>query len=267
MTRAAPNKVVEGGGRRAIAWKDLVLSDRERAALTTVGKSWLGRMQQEHLAVGAFALLSTRLAAEGVRPALLLSMVTRASNDEGTSLRHQCDNWRDSAAERRCRFPQVYTGCQTVPPANASSSRRTLLHVVEMCCWSETFTGAYLTEMLSRTSHPVVRSVIESLLEDEIDHGRVGWAYLAARVRQGRVDGLSEALPEMAERTMRSAMRNVESPAPSDDPALEQFGFLGPRARKRVFQETLRDVILPGFEVAGVCTRPLRDAATAKEYL
>ena len=136
-----------------------------------------------------------------------------------------------------------------------------------MCCWSETFTGAYLTEMLSRTSQPVVRSVIESLLEDEIDHGRVGWAYLATRVQQERVEGLSETLPEMAERTMRSAMQNTDNPTASDDPALEQFGFLGPRARKRVFQETLRDVILPGFEAAGVSTRPLRDAAIAKGYL
>ena len=53
------------------------------------------------------------------------------------------------------------------PPAD-----RVLLHVVEMCCLSETLTGVYLTEMLGRTSDATVRTLIESLLEDEIDHGR-----------------------------------------------------------------------------------------------
>ena len=42
---------------------------------------------------------------------------------------------------------------------------------------------ALLTEHFARTTDRVAREAIESLLEDEIDHGRVGWAYLAERVR------------------------------------------------------------------------------------
>ena len=59
-------------------------------------------------------------------------------------------------------------------PSRGSPRDRVLLHVVEMCCMSETLTGVYFTEMLARTTDVVAREAIESLLEDEIDHGRVG---------------------------------------------------------------------------------------------
>jgi hypothetical protein len=84
--------------------------------------------------------------------------------------------------------------------AQASATERVLFHVTEMCCLSETFTGVYLKEMLARTTDAVARVAIESLLEDEIDHGRVGWTYLAERAGQRRTGGLDEALPAMLDR-------------------------------------------------------------------
>src|SRR4029079_10138942 len=68
----------------------------------------------------------------------------------------------------------------------ADPAQALLFSVVEPCCISETMTGAYFTEMLEVASHPLARAVVLSLLEDEIDHGKVGWAYLAAAKRDGR---------------------------------------------------------------------------------
>jgi len=135
---------------------------------------------------------------------------------------------------------------------------RVLFHVVEMCCMSETLTGVYFTEMLARSTDLVAREAIESLLEDEIDHGRVGWAYLAARSRDGTLGGLAEALPAMLSRTFRGVLGSRKAASDEDDPRLETCGYLGARVGADVYRRALRDVIVPGLEQLGVELRPSR---------
>ncbi|HEY8039697.1 MAG TPA: hypothetical protein VIF15_07880 [Polyangiaceae bacterium] len=247
-----------GGARRAIAWDDLDGAPLGDAGRRVVGASWLERTRQEHLAVGAFALLARELAEQGC-DALVLSLVTRAACDE---VRH---------AEICRRFAVAMLGADDVPArfrglpgvpmhASAPPPLRVLLHVVEMCCLSETLTGVYFTEMLARTSDPVARAAVESLLEDEIDHGRVGWAYLAERARERQVEGLAEALPAMLDRTFRAVLapRRAATATASDDAALEACAYLGPRASADVYRRALRDVIVPGFETLGIDLAPAR---------
>ena len=125
-------------------------------------------MRQEHLAVGAFALMTPELAGIGCEAAVL-GLVARASADE---VRH---------AEVCRRMAVIMLGEDQVPPAwrglpkvplqvGADARTRALRHVVEMCCLSETLTGAFFTEMHARATDAVARTVVESLLEDEIDH-------------------------------------------------------------------------------------------------
>src|SRR5262249_3406334 len=126
------------------------------------------------------------------------------------------------------KVPRAFRGVPDVPlHANASASERVLFHVVEMCCLSETFTGVYFTEALPRTKHPAMRAAIESLLQDEIDHGRVGWAYLACRVRDGTVGGLSNALPDMLDRVVGRVMNRARVDAHANDDDEEALGTLG----------------------------------------
>jgi hypothetical protein len=240
-----------GGARRVIAWTELgadALGDEGRRR---VGATWLERMKQEHLAVGAFSLLARELAAEGCEP-IVLSLVTRAACDE---VRH-AEICRRFAVELLGAdvVPASFRGLPKVPMhAGAPPGDRVLFHVVEMCCLSETLTGVYFTEMLSRTTDLVAREAIESLLEDEIDHGRVGWAYLAGRARDGALHGLADVLPAMLDRTFRGMLGpRPAASSGNDDAKLETCGYLGPRAGAEVYRRALRDVILPGFEQVGV---------------
>jgi hypothetical protein len=244
---------IGGGARRAIAWSDLgtaALSEGERR---TVGATWLERMKQEHLAVGAFALLARELAEEGCDP-IVLSLVTRASCDE---VRHAeiCRRFA-VALLRDDAVPASFRGLPKVPMHQASSATdRVLFHLVEMCCMSETLTGVYFTEMLARTTDPVAREAIESLLEDEIDHGRVGWAYLAARSRDGTLGDLPAALPAMLTRTFHVVLGAARG-SPPDETRMEACAYLGPGAGAEVYRRALRDVIMPGFEQLGVDLGP-----------
>lgn len=255
MTEGCDFASTGGGARRTVAWAELDAEALGDDGRRTVGATWLERTKQEHLAVGAFALLARELAEEGCDP-VVLSLVTRASCDE---VRH-ADICRRFAVVLmgEDRVPARFRGLPKVPVhPQASPGERVLFHVVEMCCLSETLTGVYFTEMLARTTDRVAREAIESLLEDEIDHGRVGWAYLAERSRDRKLDGLAEALPAMLTRIFEAVLGSPRS-APRDDAGLEACGYLGPAAGAEVYRRALRDVILPGFEQLGLDLRPSR---------
>lgn len=244
------------GARRDIAWERLdarALGPRGRAV---VGASWRERMRQEHLAVGAFALLARELAEEGCST-VVLSLITRAASDE---VRHAeiCRRFAVALMGER-EVPPRYRGLPRVPMHDgATRAERVLYHVVEMCCLSETLTGVYFTEMIARTTDPVAREAVESLLEDEVDHGRVGWAYLAERAREKRLGGLAKHLPAMLDRTFRPVLGAAARKGPADDVRLESCAYLGPRAGADVYRSALADVILPGFEEIGVDLGPAR---------
>jgi hypothetical protein len=249
------------GARRVIDWDALTsathsLPEESRAI---VGRTWLERMRQEHLAVGAFSLLAQELAEQGCDTAVL-GLVARASADE---VRHADVCGRMAVALLgAAKVPRAWRGLPKVPPhSEHDAATRVLLHMVEMCCLSETLTGVFFTEMHARAADPGARIVVESLLEDEIDHGRVGWAYLALRAREHSLAGLREALPDMIDRTFGRALQGVGHKA--DDEAMEAFGYVRESACPAIFLRALRDVVVPGFETLGVdlsCARERIDS-------
>jgi hypothetical protein len=250
MTGDAPS-----AARRTIDWASLADAAREltESTRTVVGDSWRRRMRQEHLAVGAFAQLTQELAAVGCS-SVVLGLVARASADE---VRH---------AETCRLFAVAMLGEEAVPPGfrgvpalpahpGCSASARALLHVVELCCLSETMTGVYFAEMRARASHPAARAAVDSLLEDEIDHGKVGWAYLAERAREDAIGDLPAALPDLLERTFGAAL---ERPQIVDDPRAENFGYLPGEASTLAVRRALRDVVVPGFEALAIPLGPAK---------
>jgi hypothetical protein len=101
-----------------------------------------------------------------------------------------------------------------------------------------------------------MRAVLESLLEDEIDHGRVGWAHLAAVARVEPLDGLSRVLPDMLRRTFVASIRRAAEVPEPDIAARAAVGHVSNDACPGIFRRALRDVILPGFETIGVDLGP-----------
>jgi hypothetical protein len=253
-----------GGARRIIPWEALDANELAPEDRLAVGMRWKSRYEQEHLAVGAFAQIAWEVAACGGEP-VVLAMLTRAASDE---VRH-AEICRRAAA---CflgflgddAVPARLRGVPRVPPhEDATPTERALYHAVEMGCLSETFTGVYLTETLAKTTHPVMRAVVESLLEDEIDHGRVGWAHLAAVARVEPLDGLSRALPDMVRRTFVMSIRKASKVREPDIAAREAVGHVSNDACPGIFLRALREVILPGFETLGVDLGPTMTALRA----
>ena len=247
------------GAGREIPWSALLpsLDDRRRARLV---HAWQWRMEQEHLAVGVFCDLARDLAELGCEP-VVLSLLTRAASDE---VRHADICRRVAELHGAQDLPRGRRGAMPRPAfAGATFEQSVLYRVVETCCLSETFTVAYFTEMLEVATHPLGEAVVRSLLEDEVDHGRVGWAYLAsARSR----DGLAEMLPQLVNDTVAPVIKNAERAPEADDPELVPLGYLGTTRGADIYRRTLHDVILPGFDSVGVDTRATRELVAARGW-
>jgi hypothetical protein len=242
---------------RPIAWDAIEGAARSlpTSARAVIGGTWRERMRQEHLAVGAFAQMTQELAAVGC-DATVLELIARASSDE---VRHaEICRCVATAMLGEGAVPRAWRGLPRIPMhPGVDGGTRALLHVVEMCCLSETLTGVFFTEMHARATHPAVRAVIESLLEDEVDHGRVGWAYLSTRAQAKTLDGLAAALPAMFDRTFGRVLRALGEV--QDDDAMEAFGYVREGACAAIFGRALRDVVVPGFELLGVDLSPSRE--------
>ncbi len=199
----------------------------------------------------------------GCEPATL-ALFTRAATDEV----HHADVCRRMVekhggktlptALRLERLPETFT---------TRSADDLLLSVVETCCLSETFTGAYFTDMLDIATEPLARAVILSLLEDEIDHGRVGWAYLASACRDGRGGVVEAALPSLLERAAGVVFEEASRAPEADDPLLDRHGYMGRTRGARVYAEAIANIAFPGFESLGIDTTKARAHARERAYL
>jgi hypothetical protein len=246
-----------GAQVREIPWADLALDSLSPEQRARLGHDWRHRMEQEHLAVGAFAMITQELAEVGCDPTVL-AFVAKASCDE---VRH---------AEICRRLAVSALGASAVParvrgtpkiPAHAEQPMpvRALLHAVEMCCLGETCTGVYLTTMHEHATHPTARRALEALLEDEIDHGRMGWALLSTADEASKAI-VSRELPAMTSRAL-GAVLGAKLRCERADEALYPFGYVPNDEAVALYRKTLDDVLVPGFEMTGVDPKPMLELA------
>jgi hypothetical protein len=225
----------------------LAARDRER-----IGREWLRRAEVE--------LTAATLSAQVVRGLLLdgatrevLELASRAVSDE---VRHAylCH----AVAER-------YFGRPIDPPrsrpveepafGDCPPAVNRLLGVVLHSCVSETLATVCLREGLGLCVSPTAKAVTQRLLEDDLNHARLGWAHLASPfVDVQAKEHVGRALPVLL-RLGRESWLAEPRPA-DDDPA---HGVLGLPGFKALTKSALAELVLPGFDHVGVDTRAGRE--------
>jgi len=132
-------------------------------------------------------------------------------------------------------------------PDDLSPRDRMLYTAVAVGCVTESLSCALLLELRERATHPLVRSTVEEIVKDEIEHARIGWSVLAAEARARDVGWLGAHLAAMTS----AAIAEDVTPMAGDD-ELAALGVL-PRARVEVLvRETWNSVIAPGFARYGI---------------
>jgi hypothetical protein len=144
-----------------------------------------------------------------------------------------------------------------VAPARLPPREALLYELVAACCVAESGSVAVLTSLLAAAREPGLRAVLRELTVDEVDHARLGWAWLACEHRRGATDFLGPLLPAMLEGSIDDDLFGRVDPA-RNDPRLVDAGVLPQAARRDLWVRTLEEVILPGLEGVGVDSRPGR---------
>jgi len=232
------------------------LATEQRVELARV---WQNRAGLE-LQVGiGFAAIAGGLVETGVLQPVI-EIVTAAVRDE---VRH-AEISASLAARYRKGEMKWPAPVKTLIPAfaPATGAFRTTLHVVAMCCINETLACAVLEACVARAKSPLVRAGQQSILSDEIDHARAGWAHLASPfVSADDKRALGPWLRRLLAGKL-DALLDEAAPLPGE--AFPDHGMLSRDAFTTVIHAALDDVVFPGFDRAGIDTSDARAWANEK---
>ncbi len=217
---------------------------------------WSNRATLERLSEERFRRLAGELAATGAHEEVV-ALCARAADDEH---RHAalCATMAASFADPALPVDRgllVEAPRDPAPAAGPPSRERVLLDMIALSCIGETFNAAYLTASLAVARDPATRDATHELLRDEVVHARLGWAHLAAERQRGHdLAHLAARLPKL----LRDAFGEDLGALYDPPEAAPDFALLSRADRVALFADTLRDVLLPGFEEVGVDTAPAR---------
>ena len=149
----------------------------------------------------------------------------------------------------------------TVPLfAPAEGILKATLFVTAMCCINETLACSVLEAQLLAAKSPLARAGYQSVLSDEIDHGRMGWAHLSS---SHVPDDIRRQIGDWLPRLFQARLGELFDPHPLPGEHLTDHGILRRRARQQVIGTGVLEVVLPGFKQIGV--NPEKGYAWAKE--
>jgi hypothetical protein len=233
-----------------------VIAPRHHGASPSVRRlaasAWSFRCKVELDAAARFERMAGRLEAMAA-PQAIVEMARRAAGDEQRHAR--------LCAEQVASYGETPPAADGPPseiaPRALTGRQKVLYEVVAACCITETESMAVLTELLGSVETDPLAAVLRELATDEVQHSRLGWAYLAHEHGQGETAFLGPLIPAMLRGTI---IPDLFAPvaAEREDPALLGHGVLPHALKRQTFTRTLEEVVFPGLEEFGVDTAPAR---------
>jgi hypothetical protein len=233
----------------------MTASTRDESVRKAACAVWTYRLQSELDAAERFRALAPTLQALEASPSLV-EMAHEAASDE---LRHA-----SLCRELIVHFggtlpsenPSVPAG--RIAPAGLEGRERVLYEIVALSCITETLSTALLGELVTRAGDPVCKQAMHSVLRDEVNHSRLGWAFLAEERARGARDCVGRHVPEMLAAALGPHFFTITDAPDAQQKQLAAIGSLERPERQRVVRETLESVVLPGLERFGIETSPAK---------
>jgi hypothetical protein len=241
------------GGRltqRPLPEQDPSIDALSRVARDKLAGIWLSRAAMERRVADSFTVIAAALARRGAAPELV-RLAKRSIDDE---YRH-AELSRVVATRFAARELPAPNLLELKVPAHkgASDELRDTLHVVGQCILNETTATAFLESCLAHATGGVAKHALKELLSDEVDHGRIGWAYLASTSAATRREVGRWLLP-MAYLNLQ--IWKEESPLdPNHLPELSAHGAPPGAIIHEALVDALLTLIVPGLQQLNVPTR------------
>jgi len=213
---------------------------------------WLSRAAMERRVADSFAVVHAALSRRGA-PEPLVRLAWRAIDDEHRHAELSRVVASRFAGRHLCGPPRL----ELVVPehAGASAELRDTLHIVGQCILNETTATAFLETCLAHATGTLARHSLRELLSDEVDHGRIGWAYLAGTPAATRRNVGRWLLP-MAYLNLQVWME--ESPIEVEPlPVLGAHGAPRGELIHAALIDALHSLIVPGLRELDVPTQPI----------
>lgn len=220
-----------------------------------IAAAWDFRFHVEREAQARFSRLALWLEQTGA-PDTLAALARRSAEDEGRHALHCAALAREYGATVQEEGPVVLP---EIAPRAFTLPQRALYELVAASCVAETVSVGVLMRLRPAAGSDRMRAVLHELLQDEVVHSRLGWAYLAHVAPAQSLSFLARFLPNMLEATAAEARLPAAEAPVDDDPALLPHGVLPHAERRAVFASAMRDVVIPGLEQHGVPTAPARE--------
>jgi hypothetical protein len=234
--------------------------EEDESVRDLAARVWSFRLGSELESAQRFGALAPRLRAAGASD-VVAGMAEAAAADE---LRHA-----DLCRQLVRHFggappPEPEIALRWTAPDGLDGREQLLYEIVALSCVTETLSAVLLGELVARATDPVCKQAMHSILGDEVNHSRLGWAFLAEEHARVVRDCVGPHLPKMLEATLGDELFRA---AGAPDPRLALLAGLGSLERPdrlRVVQEALERVIFPGLELYGINTAFGRRWLTAR---
>ncbi len=225
-----------------------------------LASTWAKRAQAELGAEQRFQKLGERLSQHGIEKNII-ALVNKAREDEKRHSVMCADLAKSFGHPTGYELTQKKLSPLKEPWKLERTDRENLvIDVILTCCITETMNASLLNTIYSSSKHTATGKIIHEILQDEVLHGKIGWAFLANETSKNDCSYISKYLPEML-----SISSNDELFLPFVHDEINDSivcdGVLHPRFRMEQFKETLSTVVLPGFEKFGIHT------STGKEWI
>lgn len=236
---------------KAQPWSAFRQAEYPDAALAMARDLWLGLARGEYGAVGLFSKVAAGLTRLGA-PLDFVHAAAQASTDEARHAElclRMAGLCSDGDVELALEGPEL--DLILAPLANGLDLDLTMIRGVAV---SETLATALLTACQRRATERLSKSVLTTLVGDEVHHARLGWYYLAERAphwslaeRQLLADATAEAVTRIEQEFWvgRDAPRGASTAARS-------LGILDSKAQRAVVRDAMENEILPGLDALGL---------------
>ncbi|MEE2786959.1 MAG: hypothetical protein VX589_06435 [Myxococcota bacterium] len=214
--------------------------------------TWAERAQAELGAARRFKALACRLSDLGTHPKLM-ALVSAAEHEEYQHA-SMC-----AAMAKSLGHPSGFSHrpalIQDAPYSwhrrpNIDARDRTLLDVVLMCCITESLNASLLNTIYGEGQPGKARRLIRHILQDEVKHAQIGWAYLSEVARVRSCHFIADDLAEMLDVAVRDEL--FLPMTEMDDAIGYEMGIMPTRYRLEQFELTIQEVLMPGFEHLGI---------------
>ncbi len=129
-----------------------------------------------------------------------------------------------------------------------------VIDVVLMCCITETANASLLNTIYASSKNTEIGKIINEILKDEVKHGQMGWAFLAAEVVKNNCEYISKYLPQMLENSINDELFLPHLKHDNILSSIVKDGVLPFHLRVEQFKETFDSVIVPGFKKFNIDT-------------